>query len=156
MNGHASAVVVQEQRHQSISSQRKERGRRRSSFTSAHEKDHRQKQHLQPQTNRRDSSQSARVTRRRSMDDSHHSCDSNAANNIGRSFRSMRSDELLPERLSHALDRSSKSIGQLESLAQAILVAEEDNDLGQDIHAAVEKLPTHLLDPSQARLKMAW
>jgi hypothetical protein len=90
------------------------------------------------------------------MDNSHHSCDSNPSDNIGRSFRSMRADELLPDRLSHALDRGSDNNGPLESLAVAILVAEEDNDLGQDIHDAVEKLPTHLLDPSQVRLKMAW
>lgn len=54
------------------------------------------------------------------------------------------------------LDRGNADQSHLEKLALAILVAEGENDLDQDIQKAVESLPTHLLDPSKVRLNMQW
>ena len=75
---------------------------------------------------------------------------------IDRSNRSLRADELLPERLNQMMKASSHHDSQLEQLALAILVAEDEGDLDQDIQNAVENLPTHLLDPSKVRLNMQW
>jgi len=77
---------------------------------------------------------------------------------IDRSSRSLRADELLPEHLSNVLTRSSNHDSQLEKLALAILVAEDGDNkvLDQNIHDAVENLPSHLLDPSKVRLNMQW
>ena len=72
------------------------------------------------------------------------------------SSRSLTAEELLPERLSQMMGRGGSDQSHLEKLALAILVAEGENDMDQDICAAVEKLPTHLLDPSKVRLNMQW
>jgi hypothetical protein len=80
---------------------------------------------------------------------------------IDRSSRSLRPEELLPDRLSHVIERSSNRSSnhdsQLERLALAILVAEEgDGELDQSLHDAVNAVPSHMLDPSNVRLNMQW
>jgi hypothetical protein len=77
---------------------------------------------------------------------------------VDRSYRSMRTDELLPERLSNVLGRSASNTqdSKLEWLALSILVAEEDNDLDQSLHDAFAVVPPHLLDPSNVRMNMQW
>ena len=156
-----------------------ERGRPRGSMSnvatsnSTHETEHRQK-HKQQQR-RRGSSLTARVARRRSLDTSYHSLTSNGTNDLtekssrhrrrsrsrsnrsptksmDRSSRSHRSDELLPQRLSNLLGRGNNG-SQLEKLALQLLLAEDDNDLDLD---AVEKVPTHMLDPSKVPLNIKW
>ena len=175
IGGNAAAMAAQEHERQNQS----DRGRRRSSMShvatssSTHETEH-QKKHKQEQR-RRGSSLTARVARRRSLDTSYHSLTSNGTNDLtekstrhrrrsrsssnrsptksmGRSPRSHRSDELLPQRLSNLLGRGNNG-SQLEKLALQLLVAEGDNDLDLD---AVEKVPTHMLDPSKVPLNIKW